>query len=284
MTHQYVTAKFPTKPDKPPPEEKAATPVASRSGGPEKQVSSNTRTYNALTLPDKAALAADLIADKQLRASDKVVVLALLFRFHNTKTGQCNPAYKKLAESCCFTRRAVIKAIPRLEAAARVMVDRTSGGRNRRNQFRFVVRKAETAASETSINTKTVNAEARNSEQPFTPEGEPAFTRKEPGNLIAGKKHRNVFRSSESFDRFWSVYPKKVSKRGAQRIFERLLKKGEVRAADLINGAERYAEQCREHGTQPRFIKHPTTWLNAGCWDDEPALVGCSTNSEPPTT
>jgi hypothetical protein len=59
-------------------------------------------------LPGKAALASKIAADRRMRPSDKVVAFALLFRFHNTKTGQCNPSYDMLAESCCLTRRAVI--------------------------------------------------------------------------------------------------------------------------------------------------------------------------------
>jgi hypothetical protein len=66
----------------PPPENETAAPVASRDGGKETHFS-QAQTYNALSLPDKAALAAEITADKRLRRSDKVVACALLFRFHN---------------------------------------------------------------------------------------------------------------------------------------------------------------------------------------------------------
>ncbi len=205
-----------------------------------------------------------------MRPSDKVVAFALLFRFQNTKTGQCNPSYQRLAESCCLTRRGVIKAVPRLEAAGWLLVDRTAGGRNRRNQFRFKLVQPETVTHRPPFKSETVNARTEKGERSFIPNGEPVFTRIEHGNLNTGKEHRNLSRSSESFDQFWSVYPKKVAKKGAERIFKRILKKGEAKAAELIAGAEQYAQQCRDHGTDPRFIKHPTTWLNAGCWADEP--------------
>jgi hypothetical protein len=37
--------------------------------------------------------------------------------------------------------------------------------------------------------------------------------------------------------------------------------------AQFFAGVMRYAAYCV--GTPPAYIKHPTTWLNRGCWDDE---------------
>lgn len=252
------------------PETRTAAPVASRSGGVKQHGTESTQRYGAASLPDKAAMAAEIAADWRLGTGDKLVALVLLFRFHNTKTGQCNPSYERLAEACCLTRRAVIKIIPRLEGAGWLIVDRTAGGRKRRNQFRFKLIQPETMTPGTLFESETANARTEKGELPFTPDGEPAFTPKEHTNFNAGNEHENLSRSSESFDRFWSAYPKKVSMKGAERIFNRVLKKREATAAELIAGAERYAQQCREQGTERRFIKHPTTWLNAGCWLDEP--------------
>jgi Helix-turn-helix domain len=226
------------------PETRTAAPVASRRGGVKQHVTESTQ--RAASLPDKAAMAAEIAADWRLGTGDKLVALVLLFRFHNTKTGQCNPSYERLAEACCLRRRAIIKIIPRLEAAGWLIVDRTAGGRNRRNQFRFKLLQPETVTPWTLFESDTVNAETEKGELPFTPDGEPAFTRIERGNLNAGNERRNLSRSSESFE------------------------KREATAAELTAGAERYAQQCREHGAEQRFIKHPTTWLNAGCWLDEP--------------
>lgn len=69
-----------------------------------------------------------------------------------------------------------------------------------------------------------------------------------------------------AFDDFWQAYPAKVEKKGARRKFEAAVKAG-TPPQQIIEAAERYAasEQVRRG-----FIKHPTTWLNNGCWDDEP--------------
>jgi len=64
--------------------------------------------------------------------------------------------------------------------------------------------------------------------------------------------------------KFWSIYPLKKSKEGARRAWAAALKK--TTAAEIIAGAERYRN---EPGRKPEFTKHPTTWLNQGCWADE---------------
>jgi len=68
-------------------------------------------------------------------------------------------------------------------------------------------------------------------------------------------------------ERFWAAYPRKVGKHLAARRLEGLRKAGKVTFADLMAGVERYAGACLQIETQ--FQKHPATWLNAGCWDDD---------------
>lgn len=36
----------------------------------------------------------------------------------------------------------------------------------------------------------------------------------------------------------------------------------------LIAGAHRYRAETADK--DPRYVKHPKTWLNQGCWQDEP--------------
>jgi hypothetical protein len=69
------------------------------------------------------------------------------------------------------------------------------------------------------------------------------------------------------FDQFYSNYPRKASKKKAESIFSGL---DEATKLKCIDGAKAYANQCKTLNTEKRFIKHPTTWLNQGCWEDEP--------------
>jgi hypothetical protein len=71
-------------------------------------------------------------------------------------------------------------------------------------------------------------------------------------------------------DQFWQAYPRKTEKLSAMKKLATLRKSGIVTFADLMAGVKRYAAA----GTEPQYTKHPTTWLNAGCWADEPQTGG----------
>lgn len=71
----------------------------------------------------------------------------------------------------------------------------------------------------------------------------------------------------ERFEAFWSAYPKKVARADAVKAWGKALKAAD--ADTLIAGALRYAAE--QHGKDPTYTKHPATWLNKGCWTDEPA-------------
>lgn len=72
---------------------------------------------------------------------------------------------------------------------------------------------------------------------------------------------------AEQFDEFWAAYPVKVGKGAARKQFERAIKK--TPAAEIIQGAQRFAAQCRANQTERQFIKHPQGWLSAERWADE---------------
>lgn len=78
-------------------------------------------------------------------------------------------------------------------------------------------------------------------------------------------KSKNPPKPPEGFDAFWSVYPRKENKGGARKKFEAAIKRG-IQPDKLIAAAERYA---KSETVQRGFVKHPTTWLNNECWDDE---------------
>jgi len=71
---------------------------------------------------------------------------------------------------------------------------------------------------------------------------------------------------SSGFDAFWAVYPRKVGKIGAKSCYDRAVKKG-ADPRQVIAGAVRYRD---DPNRAEEFTKHPSTWLNQGCWDDAP--------------
>lgn len=70
----------------------------------------------------------------------------------------------------------------------------------------------------------------------------------------------------EAFKKFWEIYPRKAGKQAAEKAFLKAI--ANVDAEDVIAGATRFAEDPNLPPKQ--FIPHPATWLNGGCWDDEP--------------
>jgi len=94
------------------------------------------------------------------------------------------------------------------------------------------------------------------------------------------KKHICVF--DDHFEKFWTLYPRQVEKRRAYRCYSIRIRDGLAQGLTiedlvrcLFNAAKNYADECRRQGTQPRFIKHPATFLGPDKpyldWIDPPA-------------
>jgi hypothetical protein len=76
----------------------------------------------------------------------------------------------------------------------------------------------------------------------------------------------------EAFDRFWAAYPRRIAKERARKAFAKAVENG-ADPTTLIEGARRYAAKRSAEirdGDPPKFTLHPATWLNDGCWTDEP--------------
>jgi hypothetical protein len=77
-----------------------------------------------------------------------------------------------------------------------------------------------------------------------------------------------VVNLADPFDVFWLAYPRKQEKVAARKKFIQLTTgKNAVDPQDIINGASRYAT---DPNREPQFTKLAPTWLNRGCWEDEP--------------
>lgn len=70
----------------------------------------------------------------------------------------------------------------------------------------------------------------------------------------------------EQFERWWAIYPRRESKLKARDSYKTARLRGAT-IEELESGARRYRD---DPNRDPAFTKIPTTWLNQGCWDDEP--------------
>ena len=83
----------------------------------------------------------------------------------------------------------------------------------------------------------------------------------------------------DGFDRFWKVYPKKVSKQAARRKWDALVKT--VHPDEIVAGAEKYAAWIKAEGKSKQYTKDPAGWLNAGRWEDEIEVTTVSVKFDP---
>ena len=72
---------------------------------------------------------------------------------------------------------------------------------------------------------------------------------------------------NNNFDEFYSLYPRKEAKQKALQAYLKARKK--VDKDTLLEGLKKYIDYIKTNKKEREFIKHPATWLNQGCWEDE---------------
>ena len=70
----------------------------------------------------------------------------------------------------------------------------------------------------------------------------------------------------ENFATFYSAFPLHKEKEAAFRAWTKALKRG-IDPEHMIAAAHKYASERKAAGYE--YTKHPATWLNKGCYDDE---------------
>jgi pullulanase/glycogen debranching enzyme len=93
---------------------------------------------------------------------------------------------------------------------------------------------------------------------------------------------RHVY--DEDFELFWDHpdnYLRKISKLACQTKWRSFKKQGILPEPEVLYAAlKKQKAYHRFHKTEPRFIKHVSTWLNQGCWDDECELPNSEKSSK----
>jgi hypothetical protein len=77
---------------------------------------------------------------------------------------------------------------------------------------------------------------------------------------------------TDNFEVFWKAYPNKKGKAGALAKWNVLKKQKTLPNIQVILNAIQSQKEWRNTAKQGEFRpewKHPSTWLNQGCWDDE---------------
>lgn len=94
------------------------------------------------------------------------------------------------------------------------------------------------------------------------------------GCSLSSKEVKNVETETKSetgsdreFEDWYQTYPRKDAKGQARKAFKAALKKADL--GTLARGRDLYIAQIKAEGTERRYIKLPSTWLNGECWDDD---------------
>ena len=69
-----------------------------------------------------------------------------------------------------------------------------------------------------------------------------------------------------SFERFYSIYPKKVTKKDTELYFKRIAKK---ELSNVFNGLNKWVNYWTAEGVDKQFIPAPISWLRQKRWADE---------------
>ena len=82
------------------------------------------------------------------------------------------------------------------------------------------------------------------------------------------KNNNDKKNNNELFDRFWSVYPRKVGKENARKAFAKV-NPDETLLNTMIEAVAKQSkcDQWIRDGGQ--YIPHPATWINGHRWEDE---------------
>lgn len=81
------------------------------------------------------------------------------------------------------------------------------------------------------------------------------------------KKKKNDY-TDEFENEFWSIYPRRDSKKRAMEKYISTRDSG-VSLEKIISGLKSYIKHWRASGTEPSYIPMATTWLNQERYDDE---------------
>lgn len=126
-----------------------------------------------------------------------------------------------------------------------------------------------------------VESPDRRAESPDTGADSPRSIGAESGDVIGADPHFPPIKTQKTyktldgpktteeidhaFDVFWAIYPKHVARAKAREAFGKSLTK--ARANEIIEGARGYRRSVGD--SDPKFIAHPTTWLNQERWTDD---------------
>lgn len=69
------------------------------------------------------------------------------------------------------------------------------------------------------------------------------------------------------FEIFWGAVPSKVDKKKSFKAYKSAIKK--IDEDSLLEKIKDYSRLCEVNKTELEYIKHPSSWLNGECWEND---------------
>jgi hypothetical protein len=229
-----------------------------------------------------------LMAVTELSLPAKVVATALLLKFHNEKTGRCNPGAGSIAKTIGISRRMVFYGILELKNAGWISVESIKGGGSKcSNRYSFDFERVQKSAPPNSAQDVPSNSAQDVLVRKTTPNGtrvahEPLRTTRAPRGGCVGEtpnqrapdgalereEDRNSGAGAADFKVLFKIWDDAkldgTDEDMALKAFNRVVDKG-AEPHLIIEGAQQWVDAM-----EPRYLPALERWLAKRAWRKDP--------------
>jgi len=224
--------------------------------------------------PRFSILPIEVLKDTRLTLRDLRVLIAL--HAFKDRFGCCWPSRGLIAALTGLPLPRISSVTTRLVSLGWVRKEGSSGGRSR--SCRYWLRVPETVAESVRVTksvTKTVTSPVTQTVTETVTGIEQTMNEPENRPLSCAEPEAATYKTepragslAESFERFWSVYPKKRNKGDAWKAWK-ALKPSEKLVSAILAAVERAKASVQWRKDEGQFIPYPATWLRARGFEDE---------------
>ena len=220
-----------------------------------------------------------IVKDSRLTRGDVTVAFVLLYRHYNADTGRCDPALSTIAEGAALKRRHTANSVRHLEDLGYFRVDIRGGtvGKFGPTNAYVPIFEAETPCTAVQGMQYSAGGEGMHHsasdalKRPIPPAPQCIQTSNILIEPVRARAALSKEETANGFESLWRIFPNRKPhpnpKKPAALKFEAALRRG-VLAADIIEGAKRYAAYVAQHEPNPRFWKQAVTWIGQEGWTD----------------
>ncbi len=240
-----------------------------------------------------------IMATTELSLAAKAVATALLLKFHNEKTGRCDPGASGIAKAVGISRRAVFNAITELKNAGWIAVKSIQGGGpNCTNRYSFDCKRMKstsphdseqdapsTSAQDALVHEMTPDS-AQNAHEPLRTTRAPRGGRvgetpnqRAPDGALEREEDRNGGAGGADFKVLFKIWDDAkldgTDEDKALKAFNRVVDKG-AEPKLILDSAQQWVDAM-----EPRWLPALENWLAKGAWRKPPAVRKANGHHKP---